>query len=691
MLKAFCIDLFLIKSILLKFKNSSSSNTLFISLFLILFSCNTSKEPKLTSIESQLNSLDLWISNANNNNFSSTEQKLNLKKAYNFLHKRKNDTIKSKKLSIVAYRYRELNDSLLFHTINQEAQELAYQLKDSFTIADTHWSLANYYNGEEIYDKSYHHYNIAHKFFSQIHKEYLAARMLYAMAFIKGRFRDYSESEVLVFKAIEKFKNLNNYKYLYYSYNHLASLQNDIKKYDNSLLYRNKSLEYYSKIKNKEKYYLDSYNNIGATYLKKGDFATALIFFNKDLKKGISISRHARLISNIAYCKLLMNDTLNVKRDLFRALKIRDSLNEKASIMVNKINISDYFKYVKDTVKAIKYLKEANITAKKIKNGSNYLISLKKIAQLDIKNSKKYLEEYIQFNDSLATEERKVQNKFTRIEFETDEYIEETKRLSEQTIIISITSVGLILILSLLYFLRLQKTKNEKLLLESEQQKANEQVYLLTLEQQAIIEEERVQERNRISEELHDGVLGRLFGTRVGLGFLDFNATNETQKQHESFLKELQEIEKEIRDVSHKLSNNFNNDQINFTTLIEQLLKTNSTIGGFTYQVSFDEKITWQNINQVVKINTYRIVQESLQNIVKYANAKNVILDFSILDNHLILTLKDNGDGFDVKKSKKGIGIKNIKSRVQKLKGALKIESKKKKGTTISIEIPLEN
>ena len=48
---------------------------------------------------------------------------------------------------------------------------------------------------------------------------------------------------------------------------------------------------------------------------------------------------------------------------------------------------------------------------------------------------------------------------------------------------------------------------------ETAQQKATEEIYLLTLEQQAILEEKKVQERNRISQELHDGILGKLFGT----------------------------------------------------------------------------------------------------------------------------------------------------------------------------------
>ena len=61
-------------------------------------------------------------------------------------------------------------------------------------------------------------------------------------------------------------------------------------------------------------------------------------------------------------------------------------------------------------------------------------------------------------------------------------------------------------------------------------------------------------ERKRISLELHDGVLGRLFGSRMGLGYLELNADHKTQQQYQQFLDELQSIEKEIRGLSHQLS-----------------------------------------------------------------------------------------------------------------------------------------
>jgi len=663
----------------------------YLFLFTIIFQACTSIGKKTQPQNKTTDSISNWIKSSRKKTNSLTQKKQYLLKAYTELKTQKNSQSKTKNLSVIAYRYYELKDTLLFQNINKETQKLAYQLKDSFTIADTHWSLADYYNHKQVYHKSYYHYNTAYKYFNGIKKEYQSARMLFAMAFIKGRFRDYSSSEVLTFKAIEKFKKLKNHKFLYISYNHLGTIQNDIQEYDNAISYHDQALAYLDDFTNSKKYYEDVYNNIGFAFHKKREYRKAIKYFNKALDSITVRKNFAVIISNKAYSNLKIKDTINVEKDLYESLRIRDSLKSKAGIVASKIHLSEFYEYLKDTVKAVKYAQEASILAKKIKNGGEYLKTLKQLAELEPHLSKKHLNQYIQFSDSLHNAERKVQNKFTRIEFETDEHIEESKRLSEQTILISITSVGLLLILSLAYFLRSQKSKNEKLMLEAEQQKANEQVYLLTLEQQAIIEEERVQERNRISEELHDGVLGRLFGTRVGLGFLDFDATDETQKQHETFLEELQEIEKEIRDVSHKLNNNFSADQINFSTLIEQLLKTNSVTGSFKYDVSFESNISWKDISQLIKINIYRVVQESLQNIVKSAHAKNVILDFSIQKAQLVVRIKDDGAGFEIKKAKKGIGIKNMKSRVQKLKGTLVIESKITQGTSILIEIPLEN
>lgn len=325
----------------------------------------------------------------------------------------------------------------------------------------------------------------------------------------------------------------------------------------------------------------------------------------------------------------------------------------------------------------------------KEKNSLYYLRLLERLSNLDPSNAKYYFDSYKKYNDSLSRAERKTLDKFTRIEFETDEIIEDNELLTRQQLWISITSIGIILILSLLYFLKVQRAKNEKLFLETEQQKANEQVYLLTLKQQSNLEEERTRERNRISQELHDGILGRLFGTRVGMGFLNLKGDEEVQQQ-QAFLEELQDIEKEIREVSHKLNTNFDSSDISFTNIINQLLESKSQVGDFQFQLNIDKNISWKTTDEIIKVNVYRIIQEALQNTIKHAKASLVTLDFSSNDENLIIRIKDDGIGFDIKKSKKGIGIKNINSRVQKLNGTLEIVSAIGKGSQLNIKVPID-
>lgn len=634
----------------------------------------------------QSDSIDIWINKSKNKKLDINNRKNLLLKSYQYILN--NNLKRPLDLSSIAYEYYKLKDTSLFKKVNHKAIEISHTQKDYYALGDAYWNFATYFVRKQNYPKAYHYFNKGYEVFDKVKYKYERGKMLYGMARIKGRYRDYTGSEVLLIKAIKIFKDTKSNKELYNAYNLLGLLQEDIKEYDKALFYHNKSLEYFSKLESKEQVYSAKYNNIGNVYRKKNLYKKAIEAYNKDLKKRIRPLHYATLLDNKAHCKLLMNDTLNIKKDFYKALTIRDSLKNKEGVLTSKIHISDYYKYTKDTIKALQYAKEANLLAKELKNGGDYLTTLKQLANLDKQNSKKYLDRYIVFNDSLISTERRIQNKFTRIEFETDEYIEETERLSQQRVWILVTGFAGLLVLSLLYFLRVQKVRNEKLKLEAEQQKANEEVYVLTLQQQAKLEEERVNERNRISAELHDGVLGKLFGTRVNLGFLAMQMKPETQEKHQAFLDELQEIEKEIRDVSHRLSDNFDSANINFTTILTQLLKDRSTIGNFSYQFDFDKTIPWSEISEVTKANVYRIIQEALQNIIKHAKAKNVILDVSFNKKELIISLKDDGIGFNTEKKKKGIGIKNITARVKKLGGNLEFISKENQGTTLVIITP---
>ncbi|MFY0605015.1 MAG: sensor histidine kinase [Flavobacteriaceae bacterium] len=663
-----------------------------LGLLLVLNSC-TQINKKTNAHKIENDSTSIWIESSKNNTIPLDKRKQDLLKAEKMIASKPESKSNAKILGDVAFRFAKLKDTIYFKKINDKVLKLGTKYQDSSIIAKAYWSYAEFYIYQEIFDKAYSNYNIAYGYFNGIQKHHEAGRMLFAMGWIKWKYNDFTDSENLVFQAIKKYKLVNNSKRLRGAYNHLGIMNLDMKEYDKAIFYLNKSLEYIPRLKNNEDYYETYYNNLGYTYLLMKKYKLAIEYFDKALsyytENDIYTINYANVLGNRASCLLSLEDTTGLKKDFFKVLHIRDSINYIGGISPSKMLISTYYAYAKDTAKALSYAYEANTLAGKIKDGTNYLGSLKLLSIFDSKNAKKYLDRYIYYNDSLIKIERKAQNKFTRIAFETDEYIQETKRLSIQKVWIMITGIGVLLILSLLYFLRIQKVKTEKLLLETEQQKANEELYLLTIQQQTALEKEKAEERNRISQELHDGILGNLFGTRVGLGFIEVKGGKEQQFKQETYLVKLQEIEKEIREVSHKLNSDFSNSKVSFKSIIEQLLKNKSILGGFDFEINTDKNLSWESMNEIIKVNVYRIVQESLQNIIKHAKAKQVLLDFSIKNKSFIFTLKDDGLGFDVKKHKKGIGLRNIKSRVQKLKGKLQIISKKNEGTTIHITIPI--
>jgi signal transduction histidine kinase len=156
-------------------------------------------------------------------------------------------------------------------------------------------------------------------------------------------------------------------------------------------------------------------------------------------------------------------------------------------------------------------------------------------------------------------------------------------------------------------------------------------------------------------------------------------------------LKELENVTEEIRSVSHNLYHAASQKMYNFVEsvkdLIEKFKAASPTIDyQFIYQKSFD----WDAIENDIKINLYRILQESIQNSIKHANANSIFINFEVLENTIITTIEDDGLGFDTQKSKKGIGVKNITSRVKQLNGDWEIHSTQGKGTKIVIKVPLE-
>jgi signal transduction histidine kinase len=99
----------------------------------------------------------------------------------------------------------------------------------------------------------------------------------------------------------------------------------------------------------------------------------------------------------------------------------------------------------------------------------------------------------------------------------------------------------------------------------------------------------------------------------------------------------------------------------------------------------------WTTVDNIYKINLYRIIQEAILNINKYANAKNCTVKIQRKDNDILqLIITDDGAGFDIKSKKGGIGLNHMRERANSLKGQFDIESKIGAGTKIEVVFNLQ-
>ncbi|MFK7774335.1 MAG: two-component regulator propeller domain-containing protein [Saprospiraceae bacterium] len=195
-------------------------------------------------------------------------------------------------------------------------------------------------------------------------------------------------------------------------------------------------------------------------------------------------------------------------------------------------------------------------------------------------------------------------------------------------------------------------------------------------------------ERKRISQELHDG-LGAVLAT-VKMRISSISDKSPTIIKNDNYLKAEELIDEAcqtVRDISHRMTP-YILEQNGLEYAISELCLTISQtqkieIHFNPYQIDLIESDT-------LNITIYRVTQELVKNIIKHAEATEVIVQVTVEDENIEVLVEDDGKGFDINQVKGGIGLDNIRSRVEYLKGSLIIESEINRGTTFLINLPLK-
>ncbi|MGB0879318.1 MAG: sensor histidine kinase [Polaribacter sp.] len=246
--------------------------------------------------------------------------------------------------------------------------------------------------------------------------------------------------------------------------------------------------------------------------------------------------------------------------------------------------------------------------------------------------------------------------------------------------ILAIAIVTILGCFSVLLFIIFLKRKNQTIKSKEEAERIYKQELIKTQV------EIQTQTMKHIGREIHDNVGQKLTLSSLYLQQLVFE--NQVPQVSEK-INTVNDIINESLEELRSLSKSLTDDTIQNSSIIALIENECEKIRDLKKcAVSFENKLKTNVTSYQTKSILLRIVQEFIQNSVKHSQCKTIDISLSNLQNELQLMLKDDGQGFDVNIKSEGIGLKNIKKRVEILKGTSTLQSNKN-GTKLTIKIPL--
>lgn len=223
---------------------------------------------------------------------------------------------------------------------------------------------------------------------------------------------------------------------------------------------------------------------------------------------------------------------------------------------------------------------------------------------------------------------------------------------------------------------------------ESFEEKMNQQKVISS----KIIENQE-KEQNRIAKDVHDGIGQMLTGLKYNLESIDIKDINKTASKIEHLKELTSNIIKGVRTATFNLTP----PELSDHGIVPAITKLTQELGKLTAKhiVLFNKTDFNQRLDSLVEINIYRIVQEAINNAIKYADSTHILVSLSHSENILSIVVDDNGKGFDPNKVKNvkngdgGMGMTFMRERIKYIDGRLFLNSEIGKGTRVTLNIPI--
>ncbi|MBD1383878.1 sensor histidine kinase [Mucilaginibacter rigui] len=407
----------------------------------------------------------------------------------------------------------------------------------------------------------------------------------------------------------------------------------------------------------------------------------------------------SQVYSNMANCYTAMKQYDKALQYQQEVLKIDRFFNDKKQISDTYMNISGIYSEKKDYKTALDWMKKGLVLSQESKYKQGEKLGWGSLSNIyeqlgDYKNALQAHQKFQSISVEMINENSNKQIALMQTRFDTEKKEQKINLLNKENTIqrLSISKqqttiaiiIGLLLVSVLVAGLVYNRNKlKQKALLQAEMLRHQD---MMT---KAVIDAEE-HERKRIGADLHDGV-GQLFSA-VKMNLNGLFERISLEREEDKFLAEntlalVDESCKEVRVISHQMIPNM----LLRSGIASDLKSFIEKIDADSLKIRLETTGFKDRLESNVETMLYRIIQETINNVIKHAQATQLDIILKRDAREITAVIKDNGVGFDTERAGtfEGIGLKNILTRIEYLRGTIEYDSAPGKGTTVTVNVPV--
>jgi len=520
------------------------------------------------------------------------------------------------------------------------------------------------------------------------------------IAIVHTRMANYDKALQLYFDALEAEESLGNERGVAEAYNNIGVVYYYQKQIDKTINYFEKGTALAEQLKAWD-LVKKGYNNIGALYDYQQKHEKALANYQKsyELSKKLEDKQEQAInLNNIAVSYFKMQQFDLAAQHHKQSLALKKALGDYHGAAYSYHNFASLAEAKGNFEEAERYYNKSLDLAKKYKLKEVESLSYKNLAELYAKKknyqqANSFLQQHITARDSFLNEENtramaEMESKYEAAKKAKELLVKQTK-IDKQQLEIKQKNIQLLLIGGLVVILFLigmlianyQYQKNKRLQKENELRAAK-----LEIEHQDKLKRQRLQ----ISRDLHDNIGAQMTFIISSINNLKY----KFKLRNDSLVKGLKGISDFVKSTTNELRDTIwamNKEAISFEDLKNRIHNFINKARGAAADTAFHVEINTEEtyaFSSVKGMNIYRIIQEAVNNALKYAEASVIKVVVNEKEDQLFFEIRDDGKGFDKEKVALGNGLHNMQKRAEEIAATFDLQSTSQGGTLVTFSVP---